>query len=328
MNRETWLPLKNTIKINSINWLTLFIFIFDVSLIYLSWTMFSKDLLFKIFSCLIAAFAFLQLYLILHEATHNAISKFSFINDFFGHVCGFVVLMPFLPRQTSHLLHHTWTGHPVRDPANNRMIKKFSVITEKEIANLETIWKYWIPAIVINDRIGLWMSPHKIKKSGHLTNKIEKELLWNKIYMICYFIFFIALIMNDQLTTFILWFIPAVVIAFIIEELVNLPHHAETPLLKPTDKAIPYWEQQTFTHSCKTIPVWSYFVILNFNLHVAHHFFPTAPWNILPDLDQKIRESLKSSDEHLNEFSWSVINRRKPIMNLMGHYFSKKTQIN
>ena len=290
MNRDAWLILKSHMKIDSINWLTVFIFIFDVFLISLSWNLFSYGLIYKILSYLMASFAFLQLYLILHEATHNAISKFSFINDFFGHFCGFVVLIPYLPRQSSHLLHHTWTGHPVRDPSNNRMIKKFSVITENEIAKLERIWKHWIPAIVINDRIGLW------------------------------------LIAFQQLTSFAIWFIPSITIAFIIEELVNLPHHAETPLLKPTDKAIPYWEQQKVTHSCKPIPIWSYFVILNFNLHVAHHFFPTAPWNLLPELDQKIKEGLKNSEEHLNEFSWSIINRQKPLMSLMGHYFLNKSQ--
>ncbi len=326
MNRDAWLILKSHMKIDSINWLTVFIFIFDVFLISLSWNLFSYGLIYKILSYLMASFAFLQLYLILHEATHNAISKFSFINDFFGHFCGFVVLIPYLPRQSSHLLHHTWTGHPVRDPSNNRMIKKFSVITENEIAKLERIWKHWIPAIVINDRIGLWLSPHKIKKQGHLTKKIEKELFWNKFYILNYFLFLIGLIAFQQLTSFAIWFIPSITIAFIIEELVNLPHHAETPLLKPTDKAIPYWEQQKVTHSCKPIPIWSYFVILNFNLHVAHHFFPTAPWNLLPELDQKIKEGLKNSEEHLNEFSWSIINRQKPLMSLMGHYFLNKSQ--
>ena len=324
MNRDAWLILKNQIKINSINWLTVFIFFFDVLLLSISWNIFSQGIFYKLLSYLIASFAFLQLYLILHEATHNAVSESTYINDFIGHLCGFVVLMPFLPRQTSHLLHHTWTGHPVRDPANNRMIQKFSVITEKDIQKLEKIWKFWIPAIIINDRIGLWLSPHKNKKNGNQTSKNKKELFWNKFYIVNYFHIFVVLIMFHQLASFAIWFIPSIAIAFIIEELVNLPHHAETPLLKPTDKAIPYWDQQKVTHSCEPIPIWSHFIILNFNLHVAHHFFPTASWNLLPYLDLKIQENLKGAEDQLNEFSWSIKNRRKPLMNLMGHYFSKE----
>ncbi len=324
MNRDLWLTIKNQIELSKINGPTLFIFIIDIFLLLTSWNLFQLGSFFVIISYLFASLALLQFYLILHEATHNAVSTSNFINSLIGHLCGFLVLMPYLPRQSSHILHHTWTGHPVRDPANNRMIQKFSVITEKDIMRLETIWKYWIPAIIINDRVGLWLSPHKIKKSGQSTQKIQKELFWNKIYLLNYFLILAVVIRLGHLGTFSLWLIPSLFIAFIIEELVNLPHHAETPLVKPTDKAIPYWEQHKVTHSCQSIPFWSNYIILNFNLHVAHHFFPTASWNLLTSLDKKIQNNLsEKSNDQINEFSWSIKNRPRPLMSLMGHYFNQ-----
>ncbi len=325
MTRDTWLTIKDQIKITPVCWPTMFILFFDVFLLYISWKIFPNTVLEKFLSYFLATLAFLQVYLILHEATHTAISKISSINDMIGHICGFAVLMPYLPRQTSHLLHHTWTGHPVRDPANNRMIQKFSVITERDVKKIERLWKYWIPVIIINDRIGLWLSPHKNKKNGNQTAKNEKELFWNKQYLFGYTIFIVFLIISQNFALFTLWFLPSIISAFIIEELVNLPHHAETPLLSPTDKAVPYWEQQLVTHSCKSIPVWSKFIILSFNLHVAHHYYPNAPWSQLHNLDQKIKNDSQTSVDQLNEFSWSLKNRRKPLMSLMGHYFSKET---
>lgn len=324
MTRDTWLNIKNNIKINSVCWPTMFILFFDFLLLYISWKLFPNTALEKFLSYFLATIAFLQLYLILHEATHSAVSQISPINDMIGHICGFAVLMPFLPRQTSHLLHHTWTGHPVRDPANNRMIQKFSVITERDVKKIEKLWKYWIPVIIINDRIGLWLSPHKNKKNGNHTSKNEKELFWNKMYLFGYFLFIIFLMVSHNLALFALWFLPSIISAFVIEELVNLPHHAETPLLNPADKAVPYWEQQLVTHSCKSIPFWSKYIILSFNLHVAHHYFPSAPWNQLYSLDLKIKNDSHASADQLNEFSWSLKNRRKPLMSLMGHYFAKQ----
>ncbi len=116
------------------------------------------------------------------------------------------------------------------------------------------------------------------------------------------------------------------VFIFLIEELANLPHHAETPLLNAEDKALPYWEQHKVTHSCKAVPVWSHFVLLNFNLHTAHHWFPAVPWYGLPAVNQILKEAaphILSEHETQNELEWSLKNRKRPLLNIMGHYFDK-----
>jgi len=324
MKKEIWQNIKKN-QLNNKAYLTYLIFLIDIILICASWELSFKTVLFTIISKIFLVLSLVHLYLIMHEASHSAISSNKFINDLIGHICGWIVIMPYLARTHSHLLHHTWTGHPVRYPANKRMIEKFSVMTPKQAQKLEFIWRNWIPAIVLNDRIGLWKSPFN-KSMFTSQSKSQTEIIFNYTYLFLYISLLCILYLNNQLIHFINWFLPAFLILAIIEELVNLPHHAETPLLKTQDKALPYWEQGIVTHSCKTIPVWSKFILLNFNLHTAHHFFPNAAWYDLPIIHEKI-ESTSPDDltdrKYLNELKWSLINRKRSLLSIMGHYFDK-----
>lgn len=324
MDRDLWKSLKSQNEVKTISIYTTAFFLFDLALILFSWRMSSQGFIYFILSIPFLTFALLQLYLILHEATHSAVSEMKWLNNLVGHICGIFVLLPFLQRQTSHLLHHTWTGHPVKDPANNRMIKKFSVITQKEINFLEFVWKNWIPLIVLNDRIGLWKAPFSGSYSnGSITPRILQEKKMNYIYSFLYFSLFCTLVYFNTVTHFVLWYLSGFVLALFFEELVNLPHHAETPLLKPEDKALPYWQQHLVTHSCHEIPIWSKYILMYFNYHVAHHYFPNAPWYTLKKLDDAI--NIEKSEHHStqNEFHWSIINRKKPLLSIMGHYFDR-----
>lgn len=326
MNRELWLQIKKHSRPRFINVPTFAVLAVDVFLFVTSWAAFNYSGWLLVPAYLTTTLAFVHVYLILHEATHSAVSTNTVINDLVGHFCGWLVLMPFLPRQTSHLLHHTWTGHPVRDPANKRMIQKFSVITKKEINQLESIWKYWFPAIIINDRIGLWRAPHNQSSSGKQTKRVKQEIFWNRIYLAGYIVLFLLVVKFDHIELLVKLYLPSLFIGFLVEELVNLPHHAETPLLNASDKALPYWEQHKVTHSCRELPIWSKYILLNFNLHVAHHFYPNAAWHELPELHIRIKKEIPveiQNTEHTNEFTWSFINRRRPLLSIMGHYFDR-----
>ncbi|MGZ3692186.1 MAG: fatty acid desaturase, partial [Pseudobdellovibrio sp.] len=160
---------------------------------------------------------------------------------------------------------------------------------------------------------------------GLKSRRVKQEIKWTYIYSICYISFFGALLYMGHFGHFLALYLPTILIVFLIEELANLPHHAETPLLNPDDKALPYWEQHRVTHSCRTVPVWSQFILLNFNLHTAHHWFPAAPWYSLPALNKAMQESAPHVIEHetQNELEWSLQNRKRPLLNIMGHYFDK-----
>ncbi|MDR6500237.1 fatty acid desaturase [Burkholderia ambifaria] len=103
--------------------------------------------------------ALLHLYLIMHEALHYSVSNTRFYNEVVGHICGWIIGLPFLPRRRSHLGHHAWTAHPPKDPEYRKMIRKFSVMTEREARMLEFIWRHWIPMMAFNHFVSHWASP-------------------------------------------------------------------------------------------------------------------------------------------------------------------------
>ena len=51
--------------------------------------------LYSVFLCL----PFTHFYLFLHEATHNALSKQKWLNEFLGHLFSVIICLPYLPRK-------------------------------------------------------------------------------------------------------------------------------------------------------------------------------------------------------------------------------------
>lgn len=326
MDKLKWQQLRARYRFTTLRWRTFLVIAFDLCVLGVALRLSSMQTPYFVLSIILWVYVFLHAYIFLHEATHTAISRHAPLNNMIGHIVGWMILMPFLPRQSSHILHHTWTGHPHGDPANRRLIQRFSVITEKQANKLEFIWKYWCPLFAINDRVGLWRAPFQQRNEGVATRRTVSEIRASYFYGAAYLVFLVVLILSGTLGNFLSWYLPAMFSLFFLEELVNLPHHAETPLLHEDDKALPFWEQHRVTHSCKSVPFWSSFILLNFNLHTAHHFFPTAPWYGLPKLHDEIKHEIpdfESGQQTQNELTWSLEHRQLPLLKIMGHYFRK-----
>ncbi|WGL60135.1 fatty acid desaturase [Pigmentibacter sp. JX0631] len=324
MNKMDWVSCKAKFKIQKIQWQNILLLLLNITLIFISFY-FQDNFYYFPIKILTLTLALLQIYLLLHEATHYKIVNNNILSEVIAHVLGWLIFLPFLARKRSHLLHHSWTGHPIGDPANKRLIQRFSVINHRQRKILEFIWRSWLPLLALNDRIGLWRDAFLQRKNLNSSKEIKKEIFFIYLYIIFYILFFIFLIQQNLFLSFIKIYAPAFFFLLFLEELANGPHHAETPLLNETDRSLPYWEQQVVTHSCKSIPIWSNYILLNFNLHNAHHYIPWAPWYEL----KKIHNEMIKIDPNIeknrvyNEITWSIKNRKKPLLNIMGHYFNK-----
>lgn len=325
MTFHEWINLKSKYPSDQLAWPTILVLAFDILFLTFSFYLFGSSVFATIVSWIVLVIVMLHLYLILHEATHKAISKKNWINIIIGHLSGWIILMPYLARRRSHLLHHYWTGHPFRDPANDRAIKRFAVMTDQDAEKLEFIWKNWIPLLTLNDRLGLWFDPFIQKRNGLHTSAMKKEINFVYSYIGLYIFVFTLTIWQGWLPIFLAWYVPALLLLLLAEELVNLPHHAETPLLSKNASALPYHQQYQVTHSCKSLPIWSRYILLNFNFHTSHHTLPWAPWYQLPLIHEDLKKSLLHEDlegKIRNELEWSLINRKKPLLEIMGHYFN------
>lgn len=265
-------------------------------------------------------------YLLAHDATHGAISEHAWLNDSVGQIASWLITVPFLTRRRAHMLHHSFTGHPEGDPVNKRVIQRFAVISADQAKRLERIWSSWLPLLTLNERIGLWLDGLRKHREQPRSRRFKRERRAIIIGLSAYVGVLGSLAWTGKLGSVLCWYLPAWALQMAFDELVNLPHHADTPLLDRDDEPLPLWEQDRVTHACRSLPVWSSCLLLNFNLHIAHHFFPWVPWSGLPEAQRRLQEKAPELAIELatrNELTWSLRNRKRPLLTVMRAYFDR-----
>jgi omega-6 fatty acid desaturase (delta-12 desaturase) len=252
-------------------------------------------------------------YLVLHECSHNAVFVSPRCNEALGHLMGFFVFCPFLSRRRSHAMHHAWTGHAEHDPTNARAIQRFANMSPQSLSMLEVLWRIWVPFLALGERVGLWLAPFGADRDAR---GAAAERLATSLYLVGYAILFACL------DWFCCWARPlglyavCFVLLLMIEELVNLPHHLQSPL---TRLRLPSWKQGRVTHSCADVPIWSRWGLLHFNLHEAHHVWPTLPWYELPAAHSELAQcSVATIVSH--ELAWSIEQRRLSFAVVLREY--------
>jgi fatty acid desaturase len=100
-----------------------------------------------------------------------------------------------------------------------------------------------------------------------------------------------------------------------------MPHHLGLQQFRG-DLRFNVVDQNRFTRSC-IYPKWfAHAVLLNFNLHTAHHLFPSHPWYQLDDLHTEIvKAGLQLNLEHANQ--WTAQQRRKPLCEVLAQSFDE-----
>ncbi|HEY6881499.1 MAG TPA: fatty acid desaturase [Polyangiales bacterium] len=256
----------------------------------------------------------LHCYLIQHECAHGAVFVNHRYNVALGHALGFLIFTPFLSRRHAHALHHAWTGHPEHDPTNARAIQRFSMLSPRSLAVLSALWRAWVPFLALGERIGLWRAPFLEPHAA------QQRAIY--LQLACYGILIACLYWLDCLVRSACIYATSLVLLWVVEELINLPHHLRAPL---TRSRLPTWQQGGVTHSCAHVPIWSSWVLLNFNLHEAHHVWPSRPWH---ELRAAHRELQRASEPTVvsNELSWSLEQRRLPFTTVLHAYLVASLQ--
>lgn len=325
MTRQDWELVKADLEQPS-HWPTLIVVCVDTLILFVSAWLTQQGVLAMFPAILLLTFVLHHAYLLAHDATHSAVSKHTWLNNLVGHLCSWMITVPFLSRQRTHMLHHSFTGHPEGDPVNKRVIQRFAVMNDEQAQRLERIWSSWAPMLTLNERIGLWRDSFSKYRAKPTSRRFKREIRANYISFAAYAAAFAVFAWQGQLVLVACWYVPAWLLQMAMDELVNLPHHAETPLLKHDEEALPLWEQHRVSHSCKSLWFWSSCVLLNFNLHIAHHLFPWVPWNQLPDAQRKLEQrvpELSHERATRNELNWSLRNRKRPLLTIMQPYFDR-----
>jgi acyl-lipid omega-6 desaturase (Delta-12 desaturase) len=110
-------------------------------------------------------------------------------------------------------------------------------------------------------------------------------------------------------------FAGALVLYLALTELINLPHHSDRPF--DFSERLRPWEQWRAARSCAYPPLVAKLLLLNFNLHVEHHLFPTLPWHQLSDARAKVRPALGAAYVEATGAEWNLRNRSRDLHDVL-----------
>lgn len=266
---------------------------------------------------LLATLALLQLYLIHHECVHRAVFRRDRYNVLLGELLGFLLVYPFLARRRSHMLHHAWAGHLERDPTNARARARLSTLSPRQLSLLAFLWRAWFPFLALNERVGLFRSSFL---RAEQPRQHARERLSAYLCLCGYLALAVASPFLPALRVLAASYLPALFLLAMCEELINLPHHIESPTV--THK-LALWQQVAVTHSCARLPLWSRYLLLSFNLHTAHHLFPALPWYRLAQAERTLEQRGLVVHARGDELTTCARLRRAPFAEVFAPYLRR-----
>jgi acyl-lipid omega-6 desaturase (Delta-12 desaturase) len=221
---------------------------------------------------LLFAIAFLEWFVVLHEAGHHTLYRHRLANIMTGYLAGLFALIPFGAWCHIHARHHAWTGWQDMDATTATLVPRRLSAWEKVAINFA--WKTWLPLFSILYRLQNYWHPIRLRQflSASVMVRIRVEMLamllaytalicWaglGQLLSHCGLGLFLALMIQDPL-------------------LLSQHTHIHSNLAKgKTVRPFPPREQEIYTRSIR-LPAWFSLLIMHFDAHELHHIFVQAP---------------------------------------------------
>ena len=204
-----------------------------------------------------------------HEATHKTPFAASRLNEAIGHICGVLLLLPFIWFRYFHLAHHRWTNIPGQDPE----LEGAKPATLKQWALHVSGLPYWISQARLLTQLiqGKAMSPY-IPETAKPS--IVAEARWMALV---YLIAALSLLVTPALFWF--WLLP-VLLGQPFLRLYLLAEHGDLPFVADMFQNT----RTTFTWPLLRGLAW------NMPYHVEHHVLPAVPFHQLPRAHQVMKD--------------------------------------
>lgn len=266
---------------------------------------------------IIAIPAFLQLFVIVHEAGHNSLLPKTNANIFIGNIASIFAVVPFFSWKLIHRQHHLLTGWRDRDPTTKIQVSPEAQNLNKVQKIINNVcWKLWIPLFSFYYRVGTYWNAKSILWA--ISNKADRVKIFINItllivfYVSCFYYHF-EFIKNNLLIGF--------VISLSIMDTVMLSQHSHIPMPVSEGKKVKNFsnrDQVQFTRSLIMPKYIAKYIFLNFNYHELHHLLPTLPCYYLDGI------GLEFSNTE-NYFNWV---RRAKKINATRLVFSTRDKTN
>lgn len=237
----------------------------------------------------ILALAFLQWFILLHEAGHRTLFRSRALNTIAGHISAFCAGFPYSSWVLIHFRHHKWTGWQDLDATTASLVPRPLKNWERQVINF--CWKYWIPLFSLIYRINnYWNYPRVIR---FVTQKEKRHKVARDILLLAFS--YALLISILGIKTFLLVFGLAMLISLVMQEVILLSQHTHVPTNLSHGKQVkpfPPLEQEVYTRSL-SFPRWvSRFLLLHFDAHELHHMYVNVPGYDLGKIPYRTRNEV------------------------------------
>ncbi|HEX2269663.1 MAG TPA: fatty acid desaturase [Pyrinomonadaceae bacterium] len=226
------------------------------------------------------AFTLLQWFALLHECGHGTLFRSKALHASVGRIAAFFSLIPYHCWKRVHGRHHKWTGWQDLDPTTAALVPRPLGRGERALMNI--CWRYWIPLFATLYRINnYWHLPRL--RSVFPKQEDRRRLA---ISIITFLLAYVAVAVIVGPWTLLRVVGLALVLAFIVEDLLILSQHTHIPQNLSQGKQVSPFaalEQDVFTRSL-ILPSWISALLLHIDAHELHHMYPSVPGYRLGDI--------------------------------------------
>ncbi len=213
-----------------------------------------------------------HLFSLQHECVHYTAFKTRRLNDVFGNLCGYAIILPFQQFRYEHCNHHTYTQLKGRDPELIEL--PISVWTYLWYISSVPYWRNKFSQIArnasgrLNDEDRSFLSRH------------EAPVIIREARLMVAFYAVVLLVAVAMGWTWPLWFwILPLFLGEPVMRAIRLTEHVGRPNVDDM-------KENTRT-SLVTRPM--QFLCWNMNYHAEHHYAASVPFHALPALHEKLR---------------------------------------
>jgi acyl-lipid omega-6 desaturase (Delta-12 desaturase) len=250
---------------------------------------------------ILLALAMVEWFVLLHECGHYTLFRRRLWNIAAGHVAGFFALIPFAAWTHVHRLHHKWTGWQDLDPTTATLAPRERGRFQRGVVRF--CWKYWVPMFATVYRAGTFWNPVRLVRYAAESRRAP-QLIGGVVAVLAAY------------AALLVWLGPAlmvrsvglaVVIAFVLEDLLILSQHTHVPMeVSGGGRVAPHsaMEQERFTRSLKLPRIVSR-AVLHFDAHELHHMYPFVP-------GYRLRDIAYEPQNEIGWRQWVVAARRIP----------------
>jgi fatty acid desaturase len=233
--------------------------------------------------------ALVFLFTLEHEATHQTPFASRQVNEAVGHLCGFLILLPFLWFRYFHLAHHRWTNLPGKDPE----LASAKPMTQRGWLLHVSGLPYWAGELRLILRLVFGREAADYLPAGALP-RMQREA---RLILAGYGLVAASLFLSPA--AFWVWILP-VLLGQPFLRLYLLAEHGDCPEVSNMFANT----RTTFTTALVRFLAW------NMPYHTEHHVFPAVPFHRLPDLHQRMRKDLQVTAEGYAAFTRDYLARR------------------